>query len=47
MEDYVEFIGISVIWKVELQGVRKLVCQLYFEISHSYVDVLQIPFNQL
>ena len=30
-----------------IQGVRKLVCQLCFEISQSYVDVLQNPFNQL
>ena len=33
--------------RINIQGVPKLVCQLCFEISPSYVDVLQNPFNHL
>ena len=36
-----------VINNFNLQGVPKLVCQLYFEISPSCMDVLQNPFNHL
>ena len=33
--------------QLHLQGVRKLMTQLCFEISRLYVDVLQNPFNHL